>query len=705
MSNEDQNLEIIGELKRRGISIPQEYSHLERKYNNQYKGFSGVAHDIGKSFSNILPSIMDFITSVPGEIKGAVSNSSRIPQNIAAGVSMGGHGLLSTPGNIRDYLAEKELISQKTPSFRLPENILPKEYNYAKSVGLNDVKPGDALIQALSAGAPYAAVGELGMLGQIPRMAARAASQAAFSIGQNQDPLLAAMLGPAIELPIRGAIHGLNKSRPSQLFGGALAPENLDPSKVFRGRLTPEQLQANLEAARGTNTQLGRIVESPTLSKAFENVTSNIPFSGAEDLLGRMATQVEERGESLFGQLGKGRYPEDVNESIHQTIQSAHKSQQKIKNELYSPLKSFDRLEMPRFSRRAEELTSMINDSPLLQNEPKFRSAYNRIVKFKNPVKELESKLVDASGKPLIHKTIYPSISDAKLVLTNLEDQGNKFLNSPLASERYIGSKFLELANLARQDIKESVEKFGLPHEKEQFKLAEKNYIEKYSPFLDKSIYKFTRENTNTEKLARDIIKVGQGDRYKDIEKIQKLLPENKKTALGYSYLKEAFDKEGQLDPKKLATLVNKLGPRQFKALFPEEKLRNDILKYGRLRGMNEEALSMMANPKTGARNLKVLTGVSAALGGLVGVTNPLVAAIIGGLVIGGSRKFNKYVTNEATREKFVAKMLGKDQSSKTVKNLSNKVGKALQRPLYMQSLPDFKTENYDIYLGDEDRE
>ena len=94
-----------------------------------------------------------------------------------AGLAQGGAGLLNTPANIRDYLAKKELISNESPSLRLPESILPREYNYAEGVGLQGQKPGDALTQGIASAGPYVAGGELGALGVPARMAARSAAQ------------------------------------------------------------------------------------------------------------------------------------------------------------------------------------------------------------------------------------------------------------------------------------------------------------------------------------------------------------------------------------------------------------------------------------------------------------------------------------------------------------------------------------------------
>jgi hypothetical protein len=130
------------------------------------KGLGGVATDaLGKMLQSVY-GIPAGLMALPGEAYGAVNqlatNPKRAAQNFGAGFGELGHGVLSAPGNIRDYLAKKELVSQQSPSFRLPESVLPKEYNYAEALGAEGNQTGDALIRGVPAGiasAPF--VGKL----------------------------------------------------------------------------------------------------------------------------------------------------------------------------------------------------------------------------------------------------------------------------------------------------------------------------------------------------------------------------------------------------------------------------------------------------------------------------------------------------------------------------------------------------------------
>lgn len=120
------------------------------------KGIGGVATDaLGKMLQSVY-GIPAGLMALPGEAYGAVNqlatNPKRAAQNFGAGFGELGHGVLSAPGNIRDYLAKKDLISQKSPSFRLPEEVLPKDYNYGEALGAEGNQPGDELIRGIPTG-------------------------------------------------------------------------------------------------------------------------------------------------------------------------------------------------------------------------------------------------------------------------------------------------------------------------------------------------------------------------------------------------------------------------------------------------------------------------------------------------------------------------------------------------------------------------
>src|SRR6185312_13815525 len=90
------------------------------------------------------------------------------------------------------------------------------------------------------------------------------------------------------------------------LASGAIAPtlegvvNALRPSSLLRGNLSPEQLAKNLDVTQGTETGLGRVIESPTLNRVYENVLPHVIGSGAEDTMQRTANDIIGKGNNLL---------------------------------------------------------------------------------------------------------------------------------------------------------------------------------------------------------------------------------------------------------------------------------------------------------------------------------------------------------------------------------------------------------------------
>jgi hypothetical protein len=133
-------------------------------------GWAGVGQDILQKGGDFLKGIPGALAALPGEAKGAgsqiINQPARAGENLLGGLGEFGHSILSKPGELRDYLVKKQLASKESPSFRLPEEILPKEFNYPEAVGVEGQQPGDVLLQ----GAPemLAGPGELSLLRKIP---------------------------------------------------------------------------------------------------------------------------------------------------------------------------------------------------------------------------------------------------------------------------------------------------------------------------------------------------------------------------------------------------------------------------------------------------------------------------------------------------------------------------------------------------------
>ena len=640
------------------------------KPSNKNVGWLGIRNDIYQSGQEFLPEFVEALRNLPGEAYGAGKNYERIPKNLLIGLGKGGHGLASTPGNIRDYLVQKEIVSQQAPSFRLPESIMSQNPDFARLVGLEGEMPGDALIQGLASAAPYIAGGELGALGRVSRLGARSGTQALHAIGQNEDPIKAALSVPAIELPITGA----------------MAARQLAPTRMFRGNLSPEEIQTNLRATEGTETGLGDIVGSPSLKQLFENMTTKYPLSGADELLARQAQQVENRAQGLLDETGQGLAPGERNAQVKNILEEAFENQRNIKNNLYRPVDELAIQEgfspiMTSFTERAQEQMQNIADSPFLKYDTKFRNNFEKL-----------AGLSQAAGER-------PSILDVNVVSNALHDEGTQLLNkATTAHDRALGRLYLDLASRANADLRNSLLEYGSPELQNMFNTATKNYAENFSQFLDNDVYKLTQPAIENETIINDIIKPGKkGDKFSRIEKIQNVLPPEQRNILGNAWLRNAIDKEGTLNPKQFARAINDLGPRQFEALFPDPVFRQQLLDYGRLRGMNEHALSRMANPKTGATlgAPGMLLAQGAAVAGAASHGNlPMAAAYALGPQI-GSRYLNHLLTNPATRKNFVEKMLN-NQPLPPAKTPDN-----IMRGLLAANAgkePFMETENFDVY-------
>lgn len=664
------------------------YKHFPVNANNQKssndeKGYSGIVNDAEESLSNVPSALGDFISQLPGQAASSgsqiVNKPGRAIGNLLAGLLEGGKGALNIPSNISRYLSSKGISQDpfegrdNTPKYGARGgadllNAMHIDDTGLQQAVLGDEEAGDALLQGIGSFAPYARLG--GLAKGLAGTAKRAGGASAYATGQNQDPLVAALMGIAGE----GAVRGASKL--------PAAIKNLDPARALRGQLSADELASNLRAASGTNTPLGSVLENPALKNLFENVTSNVPFSGAKDILSNIKTQVEGRGEGLMKDLQPEGVTGDTNELVKSLLDTAYKEHRTKKNELYNERNALAekeglKLNLSNFNKLASDTAKSIEDSPLYQNDPDFKRVYRRLLGFKNTEGEGGSQLVDKQGKPLSSRSTSPSISEATMTANTLYDEGQRMSSSPSPKDRSLGGLYKRMSKTLKNDVESSIENSGSEPLKKAHSAANQNYKKNFTQFLDKNVYKLLGQDKDPQKIVHEIIRPGaKQDQYRDIEKINKLLPPEQKNLLGFTYLKGAEDKLGQMDPKTLASLVRSLGNRQFKALFPEDITRQQILDYGKLRGMNEEALNVLVNPKTGNRTAQTIIGGMQGGFGIMG--NPVLAALPSVL----SNATNRVLTSPSVREKLVKRMLEqskKETKSKTPKNVAPLVQAMMQ--------------------------
>lgn len=556
----------------------------------------------------------------------------KLPRNITAGVAQLGHGLINTPHNVAGLFSE-ELASH------IPYQ---QEHDYSQEISnifRQNKRPdtlADKLVQGLAQYAPAMALpganlGKAGeAIGAIPKVggflgeaASQAVPQAAFAATQNENPMAGAAEG-AIGAGIGTAIgRGLNAIR---------------PSKLFRGELSPEELAHNLEISKGTETGLGRLVESPTLMRVQENILPNVIGSGAEKTMQRNAKLIQDKGQDILNKVHGNIEPEDYGYQLQNALKEATNQATSQKNEMYGQLNKIaneHKLNIGRehFQKEASEILNDIEQSPELKEE--FgKDLYNDIKRYsKNPV-----------GNNLKLSNIFRS----KL--------GDKSSDLYINGKKYESSLLDKLKNALSNDIDSAFENSGNPKLKQTYNEAQKNYQQNFKPFEDKDLLKFSRRGGDPDLILSHFLKMGGNDRSNLLLKISKAVsPQNneKGNILAASYLSKALDESGELNPVKFKALYNKLGKNQRKVLFGD--MHKEIKNYADLVHKNNEAFNLMYNPKTGARNTELITKIGQlSAGSVLGI--PGLETLVGGGL--AARTANKLLTSEKLREKIIKAMI-----------------------------------------------
>lgn len=614
---------------------------------------SAIGQDIKQGISQVPSDLMNFARQLPGELYGAgkqaLTEPKRALQNISGGFGDLGHGILGTPGNIRDYLVNRGIAGENSPSFRLPESILPKDFNYAEALGREGQQPGDVLLGSLPAAAAFGPAGELGELGALARAGTRAASAGTYAAGQNENPLTAALM------------QGV-------LGGGAKAISkipNLAPSKLLRGALSPEELARNLEVTEGTNTNLGQVIGSPTLSKFYENILPGIIGSGAEDTMLNTAKGITDRATKLVDNLHQeGANPADYGIKIQDALKDASKEVQKTKREKFGVV-----------NKLAEE-------HGITTPRTGFRDA------ARDALKQIKSDEDLASFRDSSDMKLLQDIANRKKGNHSLKE--SDYLRSELgerAHDAYIkgdtpkSNLFKRMKEALDEDIKSAIDQSPNQELKNARDEAMDYYRKEVVPFEDRDIVRFTRKGGDPDLILQNFVRAGRSDRATLLNKLTRSLdrqPESTPNLLSSAYLSQAIDDTGNVNPLKLRTLYNKLGQKQRKALFADEELHNEVKNLVDLTGKNAEAFSLMANPKTGARNTSILANLmTGGLGGTVaGIPGVLGATALSGLT---GRGATKLLTSPKVRKKLVNKMIANERkASNKGKNLAEHIGRGL---------------------------
>lgn len=601
----------------------------------------------------------------------------RAGKNIAAGLGQAAQGLVNTPAHIADYLSRKGIISEENEGkFRRMD-----ERNFPEILRIEGERPGDRLLRMVGELGPYFAGGEIGLgakglKGLARGVGQRSGAMAAHAIGQNENPVKAA-LGMAVpELGLRGVGKAGELAGKAYRAGPGGIAENLASSSVakYSPDVPSEELMRGLRTTEGTQTPLGDIINSPFLKKGFENTVAPMLGSGADEIFTSIAQDLNKRGNAIIQRMSNNPAGSDPNYITKDLLTDANRTATQIKNNLWNNTSEIAQkegfnLELPSFNEYLARNKKLIEDMPLIKHDEKVNSLYKKITSFqgnveRTPSREVFSTILDSSGNPVVSESIpeqikYPSITESKTLANHLDSEANKIFNNYSASslDKNRAKTYKEMADRLRADVQAQVSRKGSPELQSEYTKANDYYKNEFSDFLDKDIFPLTRRDKSGQSIVREIIKPGIKDQFEAIQKVNNLLPENQQEILGFSYLLDAFDKEGNINPSKVNRLVRNLGPRQFETLFRPET-QKELLDYGNLVHMNKESINRLFNPHTGKRNQdawKIATNAIAA------VTGQSLGGLAGAFLLPSSLALGaKLLTRLATSEKFRQNVVGK---------------------------------------------
>ncbi len=494
---------------------------------------------------------------------------------------------------------------------------------------------------------------------------------------------------------LQGAGIGGGASVASDALLGSLS--KFLPRNFIKSNLSPEELKYNLEVAKDTNTPLGDVIESPSTKGFYENFLNKIYGSGIDDATGKVEEHIKNKAEELLKKYLGENDPDNAAYRLGEMLREAYESNKLKKQELYSIVNDLSErhgltIDLPEFSGLASKFSDIINESTLLKFEPEAKELLSRLTNYKNPSSEKSILLPDGTK---YMETIPTSLKEANILSGKLYDIYKKLNASPVASDRAQASVFKNLYKTLKNDIDSSIEKSGNADIKKAYSIAQKNYKENFSQFLDDDIYKFLGGGESPEKILSHFIRTGRtNDHASMISKLMSVLPEEGQNLVRSSYLSRAIEgaeDARQVNPNKLSTnwTDSKLGQNQKKALFPEKADRQELDDYVKLVKMNPNALNRMFNSKTGQRNTEVMSllrsmGAGAAAGSsIAGPVGAVLGALGGPMTFGTAAKIPaNFLHSPSYREKIVNNLINKKNNVNKGIDKSNKYSDALKSSL-----------------------
>jgi len=453
----------------------------------------------------------------------------------------------------------------------------------------------------------------------------------------------------------------------------------------MRGKLSNEELAKNAGTALGTETNLGRVIGSPILSRIYEDLLKNTPFSGAKAASDRTSKVMENRAEdtftNLYNQSGKFKHganiaDENVGEIVQKNLQKSAKELRNISSQNYKTIsdlgKEFGIVVTPKnLPEVAQQILTELDRTPLtkLNADPKLRATLKKYVE----------SLKNAPGAE--------DVESLGHVEAKLGQESWKRLN---AGDRYESGKLNELGTATRKDIDEAIMDSGVPELIDLGKEAKSFYRQNIAPLNKGTMKKYINDPdlTQSENIIANFIKFGaKGDKVKTMQLLTKHLSPETMDKLRYHIFSPVDE---QPLTHSLVTKFNKLGPKQQAELIPDQNIRGQLKDLSRLAKLNPDTFNEMFNPKTGAKvvPLEILKQVYHKIAPALGIAGGAAAGTVGGIpaalsvagTFAAAKGATKLLTSEKVRNKIVKAMIKGEQPRTELKGATKAISDILTR-------------------------
>jgi hypothetical protein len=471
---------------------------------------------------------------------------------------------------------------------------------------------------------------------------------------------------------VNAALSGLLGGGIGGAIGGATAafrPSNI--AQGLKGNISDEQLLKNMQAAKGTETSLGRVTEDAFLRDLSENVLPYVPFSGAGKAQARTATEINDQAAKYLEDLSGGRSFEnvDVAEDIQKQLQ---KSNKQIRSESGSNYKAITdlakslgiKVETNNLADTSTKILNKIQESPSLarKQDPGLMADLAFYAKGKQAKSEYSIEDFIAGKIPEAMPQAAPeSLESLSLLRGELgEDAWEKLI----AGKRHTSGHYTALNKAVEKDIDTAIAQSGNTELKTLGRDAKEFYKQNVVPLNDRGVKKFVDDPalTQSENIIATFIKYGpKQDRVKRMQQLTNHLDPATMDKLRFAIFSDA---EGMANAQEMSKVLGKLGKKQKQELIPDANLLQQMEQLSLLAKMNPEAFNQMANPKTGFRNQMMEAAKTYGPAAAASFINPALG--IGAVSLG--KGLNKVLTSEKVREALVNSMLSgqKQQTGKS---------------------------------------